>query len=71
MNRQDHLQWAKDRALEYVKANDNQQAFSSMMSDLNKHVDLQDSAKMCYQIGMLALQSESSHEMQKFIEGFN
>ena len=37
MNREDHMAWCKERALEYVDQNDNQQAFASMMSDLGKH----------------------------------
>jgi len=35
--RQEHLEWCKKRALEYIDINDLQQAFASMVSDLNKH----------------------------------
>jgi hypothetical protein len=34
-----HLQWCKDRALEYVKAGRLEDAISSMQSDLTKHPD--------------------------------
>ena len=37
MNRQEHLEWCKKRALEYVEVNDLSQAFASMASDLKKH----------------------------------
>lgn len=32
-----HLQWCKDRALEYVRAGDLENAIASMQSDLTKH----------------------------------
>jgi hypothetical protein len=35
--REDHLAWCRQRALEYVEANDPMQAFASMASDLRKH----------------------------------
>ena len=37
MNRTEHLDWCKQRALEYVDQDDMQNAFSSMISDLGKH----------------------------------
>lgn len=42
MNREEHLQWAKDRALEYVEAGELQNAIASMISDLQKHPELED-----------------------------
>jgi len=37
MNRQEHMAWAKRRALEYVDTGDVKNAFASMASDLGKH----------------------------------
>ncbi len=37
MNRHEHVEWCKDRALEYVERNDLTNAFASIASDLNKH----------------------------------
>ena len=71
MNRSEHLQWCKDRALEYVDAGDNQQAMSSMISDLRKHKETESSAGFGFSLGMIAMQSGSSEEMRKFINGFN
>jgi len=71
MNRQEHLQWCKDRALEYVEAGDNQQAMSSMISDLRKHAETESSAQIAFPLGMIAMQSGSDNEMRKFINGFN
>jgi len=35
--REEHLAWCRQRALEYVDADDPVQAFASMASDLRKH----------------------------------
>jgi hypothetical protein len=39
--RAEHLQWCKDRALEYVELGDLDNAIASMQSDLNKHPETQ------------------------------
>lgn len=35
--REEHLEWCRQRALEYVDADDPVQAYASMSSDLRKH----------------------------------
>lgn len=37
LTRDEHLQWAKDRALAYVRLDDCDQALASFVSDLRKH----------------------------------
>lgn len=37
MNRQEHLQWCKQRAFEYIDAGDRIGAWQSFCSDLRKH----------------------------------
>ena len=37
MNRAEHLQWCKDRAMEYCRQGDVTNAYASMASDLSKH----------------------------------
>lgn len=72
MNRTEHMAWCKERALEYVDQNDNQQAFASMISDLGKHPETQGHAAI--QLGMMLNMTgklNTAHEMRKFIEGFN
>lgn len=74
MTRQEHLQWCKDRALEYVKAGDNNQALASMLSDLGKHPETETSLKVCGPLGMMMLMSgqlSKAEQMEKFIKGFN
>ena len=44
MTRAEHLQWAKDRALEYADRGDMTNAIASMCSDLRKHPELENHA---------------------------
>ncbi len=72
MNRSEHLEFCKKRALEYVDAGDIQQAFSSMASDLDKHDETRGHAGALLGCQMLlAGQLETPGEMRKFINGFN
>jgi hypothetical protein len=67
-----HLAWCKQRALEYVEANDLRNAWASMASDMGKHEETKDHAAI--NLGMMLLMSgqlNTQDEMRKFIEGFN
>jgi hypothetical protein len=66
---EDHLEWCKVRAREYMDRGDYQNAFTSMMSDLGKHPDWQD----CNLIGamtMLYIVDPSPDTVRRIIEGF-
>lgn len=70
--RKEHLDWAKQRAIDYVDQGDFKGALASMMSDLGKHVETRD--HMGIQLGMFLRLSGSlgtAQEMRDFIEGFN
>ncbi len=72
MKRSEHLQWCKDRAIEYVNSNDMQPAFASFMSDMSKHPETAD--HLALEMGMQLLLSgnlSTQHEMKQWIEGFN
>ena len=72
MGRTEHLQWCKERALEYVKAGDTQQAFASFSSDMSKHPDTANHPAL--QLGSALFfggHLNSTAEMEKWIEGFN
>jgi hypothetical protein len=72
MTRKEHLDWAKRRALEYVKAGDLTSAFASMASDLRKHPETEDhSGVMLGTMLMMGGHLGSAHQMREFIEGFN
>lgn len=72
LTRAQHLQWCKNRALEYVDRGDLDQAFTSMVSDLGKHDETKEHGAI--KLGMMMVvagQLETADEMRKFIEGFN
>ena len=71
--RAEHLQWCKDRAMEYVKTGDYNQAITSMLSDLTKHPETEKSGTgICAQIGMFEMMKGPTRESAtKYIQGFN
>jgi len=72
MNREEHLQWCKDRANEYVDAGDLTQAFSSFMSDMSKHPETAE--HIALGLGMQLLMAgylASARQMREWIDGFN
>jgi hypothetical protein len=72
VTREEHMQWCKARALEYVESGDVQGAFASMASDLSKHPDTANHVGI--QLGMMQLMGgmlQTPAQMQKFIEGFH
>jgi len=72
MDRIEHLQWCKDRAIEFVDKGDIKQAFASFMSDMNKHPETAD--HIALQMGAMLLMSgllSTPHQMSNWILGFN
>ena len=72
MNREEHIQWCKDRALEYLNAGELTEAFTSMVSDLRKHDETKNHAGI--ELGMMLLfggHLDDKTEIEKFINGFN
>jgi len=70
MTRAEHLQWAKDRALEYIPRGDYQGAFTSFASDLGKHDELRD--HVAIQLGLVLLiggRLSTEREVRDFILG--
>lgn len=74
MTREEHLAWAKERALEYVDAGDLSQAFASLTSDLGKHDELAGALKIQHDLGWpqyFAGHFNTAARMRAWIEGFN
>jgi hypothetical protein len=72
MTREEHLEWCKTRALEYVESGDIHGAYASMTSDINKHPGTAGHAGVG--LGMMMLmggQLSTADQIRKFIEGFN
>ncbi len=70
MTRDEHLAWAKQRALEYVKIGDLENAVTSMLSDLEKHSELAGIARKMTMLGVMSAR-EGPLAVRRFIEGFN
>lgn len=70
MTREEHLKWAKERALKYLDAGDLPNAFSSMGSDMGKHPELGMNAFLGT-LGLLHVQAGDARELRRWIEGFN
>ena len=73
MNREDHLDWCKRRALEYVEAGDIEQALASMARDLAQHEETRPHVANTCPLGLLLLLSgrmQTKAEARKWIEGF-
>lgn len=71
MDRQQHLEWCKKRAHEYLARGDVQNAVTSMLSDMDKHPETALKAPTLAMLGMMAIQSGSTTEARRFIDGFN
>lgn len=72
MTREEHLEWCKKRALEYVDSGDCQGAYGSMASDLGKHEET--AGHSAIPLGMMLLVNghlNQPEDMRKFIQGFN
>jgi hypothetical protein len=71
--RDEHLEWCKKRALEYLDAGDTRQAFTSMMSDLSKHPELENHVGLHIGVGFMMLSGWISNrvEVRRWIVGFN
>ena len=71
MNRQEHLDWCKKRAHEYLAQGDIANAVTSMLSDLNKHPETALKTGTLAMLGMLTIQHNDMAEARRFIDGFN
>ena len=73
MTRDEHLEWAKKRALEYVDRGDVREGFTSMLSDLSKHEELKNhkGGEIGVQFMLLPGWIDNAVEVRRWIVGFN
>ncbi len=72
MNRQEHIQWCKGRALEYLEQGNIHGACTSMMSDLGKHPETERHPVRYLMVALMANGHLSTpKDVRKHIEGFN
>lgn len=70
--RAEHLEWCKQRAMEYVNAGDLTNAFASFQSDMTKHPET--NGHMALEMGTMLLiggQLSTERQMKDWIMGFN
>lgn len=70
MTRDEHMAWAKGRALEYLNTGDVQNAITSMLSDLGKHPETEGAGRAMAPVAMMTMMNQDPHEARRFIEGF-
>ena len=72
MDRHEHIEWCKKRALEYVDRGDLTNAYASMGSDLTKHSETEKHIGIELGMGLMVTgQLNTADKMRKFINGFN
>lgn len=72
MNRQQHLDWSKKRAIDILESGDTHGAFASFLSDMQKHEELKNHMAIDMGIGlMMAGNLTTKQEMKNHIEGYN
>lgn len=72
MIREEHLAWAKERAIAELDAGSTENAFASMASDLGKHQELAEHIGI--KLGMMQVASgfmTTPEQYRKWIVGFN
>ncbi len=69
MTREEHLDWCKQRAREYLKHGDVPNAVTSMMSDMSKHPETAIHPALSM-LGLMAAQG-GIEDARRYIEGFN
>jgi hypothetical protein len=67
--REEHLEWCKERAREYLDAGDLLNAVTSMGSDLDKHPELGCNAYLLM-LGALDAQNGEREKVRRWVEGF-
>ncbi len=70
--REEHLEWCKQRALDYLKTGDTQNAFSSFQSDMMAHPET--ISHLALEMGTMLLISghlSTVSKMREWIESFN
>lgn len=72
MKREEHLQWAKDRAIAHKQIDTSMMAWMSFMSDMSKHEELKGHSALSLGTKMILNNMlETDSEFERFINGFN
>jgi hypothetical protein len=70
MTREEHLEWCKTRAREYLARGDVQNAIASMGSDLMKHEETKQISMSMMPVGMFYVINHDLEGARRWVEGF-
>jgi hypothetical protein len=70
MTRDEHVEWCKQRAREYLDRGDAKNAITSMASDFEKHPETKGSAPWMAPIMLAAATDGTIGAARRFVEGF-
>ena len=68
--RDEHMAWCKQRALDYLELGDVPSAISSMLSDLSKHPETVEIGIAMSGYGLFMAMNRDEDDARRFIEGF-
>ena len=71
MTREEHIEWCKERAREYLDKGDAPNAIASMISDLDKHTETKIAAQMLGPVGVMEAAIGGLEGAKRFVEGSN
>ena len=69
-NRDEHLEWCKERAREYLNQGKPTDAIASIMSDLIKHPEFVGLAEAMTPLGIFYAMNNDLEGARRFVEGF-
>jgi len=69
MDREEHLEWCKQRAYEYLDKGDTETAYASFITDMKTHPETANHIGL--ELGIRILVSGNMDNMRKFIKDFN
>lgn len=68
--REEHLDWCKQRAIEYAERGDLDQALNSFWSDIGKHHETMNYSMVLFQLGIIHVKERNKRQMIEYINGF-
>jgi Tfp pilus assembly protein PilF len=69
-SREEHLQWCKQRALNYLDQGDIDNAVAAMTSDLSKHPEMEPLNWALISLGMIYVAQQDRDGARRWIEGW-
>ncbi len=69
MTRDEHVEWCKKRAREYLDKGDLENAIASMISDMNKHPECRVNEYLAV-LGIMSVRDRDVAGARRFIDGF-